>query len=233
MLVDWKHKMNVEFARAASLMASHYQIALSFRMRPAVLSFCRWYISSNPNIERSAMSIGGYGDAIHSAWVNAKQNCVPATPVRWTTFWANHIRWTLWGRTKPEVTIEPVVVPERWYRPEVVTPDLPDRLQKAMRSLTYREREAVSMKYGLLGRSPMSLAEIGKVFGKSRERVRQIQAKAERKLAHHTRGLNSMVVMHRRVCPRCHDASDKRDQCYRCSGVGRITQLEVETRTTL
>ena len=48
--------------------------------------------------------------------------------------------------------------------------------------LTEREKEIISMRYGLLTGETLTLEEVGGLFNLSRERVRQIQTKAMRKL---------------------------------------------------
>jgi len=55
-------------------------------------------------------------------------------------------------------------------------------LQQLLADLTTREREVIQLRYGLKTGSPYSLAEIGRALELSRERVRQIEAKALQKL---------------------------------------------------
>jgi len=57
-------------------------------------------------------------------------------------------------------------------------------IRTSLRTLTSRESEVVSMFYGLEGKIPMSLEEIGSKFDLTRERVRQIKEKAIRRLKH-------------------------------------------------
>jgi RNA polymerase primary sigma factor len=57
-------------------------------------------------------------------------------------------------------------------------------IRTSLRTLTARESEVVSMFYGLEGKMPMSLEEIGSKFDLTRERVRQIKEKAIRRLKH-------------------------------------------------
>ena len=49
-------------------------------------------------------------------------------------------------------------------------------------TLTDREADVIRLRYGLDGNRPETLEEVGKRFGVTRERVRQIQAKAIRKM---------------------------------------------------
>ncbi len=60
----------------------------------------------------------------------------------------------------------------------------------SLRTLTSRESEVVSMFYGLEGKMPMSLEEIGSKFDLTRERVRQIKEKAIRRLKHTSKNRN-------------------------------------------
>ena len=50
--------------------------------------------------------------------------------------------------------------------------------------LTDREQEILRVRYGLDGGEPCTLADAGKMMGGSRERIRQIEAKALAKLRH-------------------------------------------------
>jgi len=59
---------------------------------------------------------------------------------------------------------------------------LKNRLADVMQSLNHREREILRMRYGLTDGYAYTLEEVGKIFSVTRERVRQIEAKAVRKL---------------------------------------------------
>ena len=59
---------------------------------------------------------------------------------------------------------------------------LKHRLDDVMQSLNYREREILRLRYGLTDGYAYTLEEVGKIFSVTRERVRQIEAKAVRKL---------------------------------------------------
>jgi RNA polymerase primary sigma factor len=64
---------------------------------------------------------------------------------------------------------------------------LKDKIQQVLGTLTYREREIVKLRYGLGDGQTYTLEEVGKMFNVTRERVRQIEAKAVRKLQHPVR----------------------------------------------
>ena len=56
-----------------------------------------------------------------------------------------------------------------------------------LKTLTYREREIVRLRYGLADGYCYTLEEVGRIFKVTRERVRQIEAKAVAKLQHPVR----------------------------------------------
>ncbi len=64
---------------------------------------------------------------------------------------------------------------------------LKDELYSVMRDLTDREEKVLRLRYGLDDNHPRTLEEVGRVFNVTRERIRQIEAKAIRKLRHPTR----------------------------------------------
>ncbi len=61
---------------------------------------------------------------------------------------------------------------------------LKEKLEEVLNTLTYREREIIKLRYGLGDGYTYTLEEVGKIFKVTRERVRQIEAKAVRKLQH-------------------------------------------------
>jgi RNA polymerase primary sigma factor len=56
------------------------------------------------------------------------------------------------------------------------------RIDEAMQTLSYREREILRLRYGLADGYAYTLEEVGRIFSVTRERVRQIESKAVRKL---------------------------------------------------
>ncbi len=64
---------------------------------------------------------------------------------------------------------------------------LKGKIEHVLRSLTYREREIIKLRYGLGDGYSYTLEETGRIFKVTRERIRQIESKALRKLQHATR----------------------------------------------
>jgi RNA polymerase primary sigma factor len=56
------------------------------------------------------------------------------------------------------------------------------RINKVLKTLSYREREIIKLRYGLGDGYSYTLEEVGHIFKVTRERIRQIEAKAVRKL---------------------------------------------------
>jgi RNA polymerase primary sigma factor len=64
---------------------------------------------------------------------------------------------------------------------------LKDKIDHVLKSLTYREREIIRLRYGLGDGYSYTLEETGRIFKVTRERIRQIESKALKKLQHCTR----------------------------------------------
>ncbi len=70
---------------------------------------------------------------------------------------------------------------------EVIQRNLGDRTRKVLATLTQREEKVLKMRFGIDERSNHTLEEVGQDFSVTRERIRQIEAKALRKLRHPSR----------------------------------------------
>jgi RNA polymerase primary sigma factor len=64
---------------------------------------------------------------------------------------------------------------------------LKEQLEGVLETLTARERNVLKLRFGLEDGRPRTLEEVGREFGVTRERIRQIEAKALRKLRHPSR----------------------------------------------
>jgi RNA polymerase primary sigma factor len=65
---------------------------------------------------------------------------------------------------------------------------LKEKMQDVLQNLTERERKVLVLRFGLEDGHQRTLEEVGQEFGVTRERIRQIEAKALRKLRHPSRG---------------------------------------------
>ena len=70
---------------------------------------------------------------------------------------------------------------------KVLDESLRDALNSVLDTLTESERDILKMRFGLNGKKPMSLQQIGDKFNLSKERIRQIEKKAIRRLRHPSR----------------------------------------------
>jgi len=80
---------------------------------------------------------------------------------------------------------------------------LKDEISSALGTLTEREKKILAMRFGITDGSQRTLEEVGNVFKVTRERVRQIEAKALKKLRHPTRSRRlrtflDMTIAHQR-----------------------------------
>ena len=64
---------------------------------------------------------------------------------------------------------------------------LKEKIRQVLDTLTYREREIIKLRYGIGDGYTYTLEEVGRIFKVTRERVRQVEAKAIRKLQHPVR----------------------------------------------
>lgn len=69
----------------------------------------------------------------------------------------------------------------------LINESLRKEIERALSTLTYREASIVRLYFGLNGKHPHTLEEIGEAFNLTRERVRQIKEKAIKRLKHTTR----------------------------------------------
>jgi RNA polymerase primary sigma factor len=65
--------------------------------------------------------------------------------------------------------------------------DLVEPLNNALSTLTAREEKLIRMRFGIGETSPHTLEELAQTFGVTKERVRQIEAKALKKLRQHAK----------------------------------------------
>jgi len=80
---------------------------------------------------------------------------------------------------------------------------LNDEIGSALGTLTDREKKILVLRFGVTDGCPRTLEEVGNIFKVTRERVRQIEAKALKKLRHPTRSRRlrtflDMTIAHQR-----------------------------------
>jgi len=96
---------------------------------------------------------------------------------------------------------------------------LRDRIEHVLKTLTYREREIIKLRYGIGDGHTYTLEEVGRIFKVTRERVRQVEAKAIRKLQHPVRARKLMGFL---------DGSINSQAALAEGGTGIVTE-ELET----
>jgi RNA polymerase primary sigma factor len=98
---------------------------------------------------------------------------------------------------------------------------LRSRIAEVLAALNYREREIIRLRYGLADGYAYTLEEVGKIFSVTRERVRQIEAKAVRRLQHPVRSRHLSGFLDRPLASALKDA-------VRCPVVAADTASAVE-----
>jgi len=86
---------------------------------------------------------------------------------------------------------------ERSVEEQVEEAALKESIQKALNKLNEREKLVINMRFGLENGIEHTLEEVGNRLGVTRERIRQIEAKALRRLRHHSSGLRYYVEHNR------------------------------------
>lgn len=92
---------------------------------------------------------------------------------------------------KEDSTLSEFIEDEKTLSPsQVVSRELlKDQIREVLNDLTDRERKILELRFGLSDNNPHTLEEVGKVFGVTRERIRQIEAKALEKIRQHQKSV--------------------------------------------
>ena len=77
----------------------------------------------------------------------------------------------------------------------MINVNLKEQTAQVLRTLTPREEKVIKMRFGLEDGSEHTLEEVGQSFAVTRERIRQIEAKALRKLRHPSRSRKLRAFM--------------------------------------
>ena len=93
------------------------------------------------------------------------------------------------SESSPDATISDLLADDSQVTPEeeLLSNSEKESLETVLGTLAGRETLVIKLRYGLTDGTEYTLAEIGRRLGISRERVRQIEDEALRKLRHHTR----------------------------------------------
>jgi RNA polymerase primary sigma factor len=88
-----------------------------------------------------------------------------------------------------DTTIGSLIADNHAMNPEdsYINNSLHDMIIEIVDTLSEREAEIIKLRFGLNNGKPMTLEEVGQAYGLTRERIRQIEAKALRKLRHPAR----------------------------------------------
>lgn len=91
--------------------------------------------------------------------------------------------------SSPDATISDLLADDSQVTPEeeLLCSSEKESLERVLNTLSPREKHVIKLRYGLQDGTEYTLADIGRQLGISRERVRQIEDEALRKLRHHTR----------------------------------------------
>ena len=73
--------------------------------------------------------------------------------------------------------------------------DVREQTEAVLKNLTPREERIIKLRFGMGDGSEQTLEEVGRAFALTRERIRQVEAKALRKLRHPLRGKRLRVLV--------------------------------------
>ena len=100
-----------------------------------------------------------------------------------------------------DATIKDFIEADNEFSPSdtVANTDLKERVREVLKTLTPREEKVLKMRFGIDVASEHTLEEVGKDFSVTRERIRQIEVKALRKLKHPSRSKRLLSFLEREV----------------------------------
>lgn len=156
----------------------------------------RWYLGTNRRRYHLCMRVGGVNDVINEMWLGLIRYPPPAG-TRLMTAVRNQSRWAIGNlrRQCRHLDVQEVEISEAaGVACDAVNPvsaaadvELREAIERVLRTLTYRERSIIELRYGLGDGWSHTLEEVGRIFKVTRERVRQTESKALMKLQHETR----------------------------------------------
>ena len=100
------------------------------------------------------------------------------------------------GENEGDTELIEFIVDDYSVEDEAMDTILHEEIEMVLDTLTERESDIIHLRYGLDGGIPMTLEQVGKKYNVTRERIRQIEAKALRKLRHPSRSkrLEGMLI---------------------------------------
>lgn len=78
---------------------------------------------------------------------------------------------------------------------EIIEKSLQEEINNVLKTLSTKEAQVIECRFGLNGKKPMSLKQIGELFNLSKERIRQIEKKALKRLKHPSRSENLKIYL--------------------------------------
>jgi RNA polymerase sigma factor (sigma-70 family) len=106
---------------------------------------------------------------------------------------------TIW--TEEKMTLIDFVPDPNSAQPDslIAAASIPQNVDQALSSLNFRESEVIKMRFGIGYENPFTLDEVGKRFGLTRERIRQIERSSMQKLkrSKSASALRSLVEVYR------------------------------------
>jgi len=125
-----------------------------------------------------------------------------------------------------DATIKDFIENENEFSPSetIANTDLKERVREVLKTLTPREEKVLKMRFGIDVASEHTLEEVGKDFSVTRERIRQIEVKALRKLRHPSRSKKLLTFFDRDV-EKSDDDTDNNE--------GKVTLIEQLTQLNL
>lgn len=138
------------------------------------------------------MQLGGVNEVVQEMYLNLMLH-PPTDDMKLSTAVYNQAKWTLYGLENRKRTIEidnstgVPDLPAESESDELERLELREAILGLLNTLTYRERSIIQLRFGLMDGWEYSLEDTGRILKVTRERVRQIESKAIKKLQHKTR----------------------------------------------
>lgn len=98
---------------------------------------------------------------------------------------------------KDSLLLREFIESEKYLTPdqEVIEKSLQEEINNVLKTLSSKEAQVIECRFGLNGKKPMSLKQIGELFNLSKERIRQIEKKALKRLKHPSRSENLKIYL--------------------------------------